>query len=127
MALSLYAVGFLAIPIGGILFGYYGDKYGRKNALSTSIILMSLSCFMIGILSAYQEIGIYATILLTLARLLQGMCVGGEYSGAVIFSLEHSSNEKRVSTKDSIINNKCFVNMNCGKDAHSDLYHLKRF
>ncbi len=103
MALSLYAVGFLARPIGGILFGYYGDKYGRKNALSTSIILMSLSCFIIGILPTYQEIGIYATILLTLARLLQGICVGGEYSGAVIFSLEHSSNENVQNFAGSLI------------------------
>ncbi|MBY0461873.1 MAG: MFS transporter [Alphaproteobacteria bacterium] len=94
MALSLYAIGFLARPVGGIIFGYYGDKYGRKNALSTSILLMSLSCFIIGVLPTYQDIGIYAPALLMLARFLQGICVGGEYSGAVIFSLEHSPNEK---------------------------------
>ena len=71
-----YVIGFLARPLGGILFGYYGDRFGRKNALSTSILLMSLSCFIIGVLPTYQQIGISAAILLSAARFLQGICVG---------------------------------------------------
>ena len=107
MALSLYAIGFIARPIGGLLFGYYGDKYGRKNTLSTSILLMSFSCLLIGCLPTYQEIGFYSTILLMIARFLQGVCVGGEYSGAVIFSLEHSSNEKVKNLSGSLLAASC--------------------
>ena len=107
MALSLYAIGFLARPIGGMLFGYYGDKYGRRNTLSASILLMSFSCLVIGSLPTYQEIGFCATILLMIARFLQGICVGGEYSGAVIFSLEHSSNEKVKNLSGSLLAASC--------------------
>lgn len=89
LAFSVFALGFFMRPLGGFVFGYIGDKLGRKIALSISIIGMAASTFMIGILPSYQEIGILATIILVLIRLCQGLCVGGEGAGVAIFVLEH--------------------------------------
>ncbi|MBY0462515.1 MAG: MFS transporter [Alphaproteobacteria bacterium] len=93
MTLGVYAIGFVSRPLGSIIFGYYGDKYGRKNALSLSILLMAFSCLIIGALPTYNQIGFYSTIFLIMARFLQGVCMGGEYSGAIVFSLEHSATQ----------------------------------
>ncbi len=89
LALSVFAVGFLMRPLGGFFFGHIGDRFGRKLALTISIIGMASCTFLIGILPSYYQIGIAAPILLILIRLFQGLCVGGESAGVAIFILEH--------------------------------------
>lgn len=89
-SLGAFAAGFLMRPLGGILFGHIGDRYGRRPALAFSILLVTLPTLVIGLLPTYSQIGIAAPIILVICRLLQGLCVGGEYSGAVIFVVEHS-------------------------------------
>lgn len=84
-----FAVGFLMRPLGALLFGYLGDKYGRKFSLGGTILLTGLPTFVIGILPGYEQFGIVAPLILILCRLLQGLCTGGEYNGAAIFALEH--------------------------------------
>ena len=88
-AFTLFAVGFLMRPLGGIFFGYIGDKLGRKTSLTISILGMAACTFIIGILPGYETIGIIAPIILVLVRLFQGLCVGGEGAGVAIFVLEH--------------------------------------
>lgn len=90
--LAVFAAGFIMRPIGGILFGYIGDKKGRKLALFLSLLLMGCSTLMMGALPTYETIGIFAPILLLFCRLLQGLAVSGEYNGAAIFLIEHSKN-----------------------------------
>lgn len=85
---GIFSVGFFMRPIGAIFFGYIGDTYGRKIALTGSIFLMSISTIGIGFLPGYMEIGIYAPLLLIIFRMLQGVSTGGEYNGAAIFLIE---------------------------------------
>ncbi|MBY7734406.1 MFS transporter [Francisella philomiragia] len=85
IAFSAYAVGYLARPFGGIIFGHFGDKYGRKKTFTISILIMALSTFLIGILPTYSSIGIMAPILLVLCRIAQGISVGGEIPGAITY------------------------------------------
>ena len=92
---TVFAVGFLARPLGAILFGYLGDKLGRKKALMLSIILMATSTTAIGLLPTYYQIGILAPILLFLLKILQGLSVGGEYTTSVSFVVEHAPKGKR--------------------------------
>ncbi|MBN9564955.1 MAG: MFS transporter [Alphaproteobacteria bacterium] len=94
MALSVYAVGFLMRPLGAVVFGHIGDKYGRKKALTFSVILMAIPTTVIGLLPSYATIGMAAPIILTLCRLLQGLCTGGEYNGAAIFVIEHQQDRR---------------------------------
>lgn len=84
-----FLVGFLMRPVGGILFGYIGDTYGRKKALLLSIFGMALATVCIGILPTYQSFSFFAPLLFVLLRLLQGLCLGGEGQGANVFVLEH--------------------------------------
>jgi MFS family permease len=83
------------VPVGGVLFGYFGDKYGRKNALILSIILMAVPTVSMGLLPTYDQIGLFAPALLTLMRLLQGLSLGGEYTGSVSYLVEHAPASKR--------------------------------
>jgi MHS family proline/betaine transporter-like MFS transporter len=92
---GIFAIGFVVRPLGAILFGHIGDKYGRKTSLVFSILLMAFPTFLIGIIPTYESIGIWAPVLLTLCRLLQGICAGGEYTGAAIFTLEHILPKRR--------------------------------
>jgi MHS family proline/betaine transporter-like MFS transporter len=85
-----FSAAFWTRPLGAILFGYLGDKYGRKNVLSATIFLMGVPTVVIGLLPGYEQIGMAAPIILLMVRMLQGLCAGGEYNGAAIFSLEHS-------------------------------------
>lgn len=87
---GVFAVGFLTRPLGGIIFGHIGDKHGRKKALSLSVALMSIPTLTIAVLPTYEQIGVAAPIILLLARLLQGLCAGGEYNGAGVFIAEHT-------------------------------------
>ncbi|MBP9692790.1 MAG: MFS transporter [Alphaproteobacteria bacterium] len=87
--LGTFAVGYFMRPLGAIVFGYIGDKYGRKRALTLSIILMAIPTFCIGLLPSYETIGIFAPAVLVLLRVLQGLCTGGEYNGAGIFVVEN--------------------------------------
>ncbi|WP_323639127.1 MFS transporter [Pectobacterium polonicum] len=94
-AFATYAVGFLARPLGGIVFGHIGDKVGRKKALVITILIVGLGTFCIGLLPTYEKIGIWAPILLILIRVLQGFGVGGEQAGAVLMTAEYSQPERR--------------------------------
>jgi MHS family proline/betaine transporter-like MFS transporter len=91
-SLGVFAAGFVTRPIGGILFGYIGDRYGRRIALICSMLGMTVPTFAIGLIPSYAEIGFYAPLLLVIMRLLQGLCVSGEGAGAAIFVLEHYGN-----------------------------------
>ena len=93
-SLSTFAVGFLTNPFGGLVFGYFGDKYGRKSTITLSIILTSLPTFCIGILPTYAEVGIISSISLIVCRLVQGFSVGGQAYSRVVFVVEHSFREK---------------------------------
>ncbi|WP_028950389.1 MFS transporter [Sulfurihydrogenibium subterraneum] len=90
-----FAVGFFFRPLGSVILGYIGDKYGRKKALIISIFLMAFPTFFIGLLPTYNDIGILAPILLIILRILQGISTGGEYTTSVSFVVEHSPDEKR--------------------------------
>ncbi|RTK93794.1 MAG: MFS transporter [Rickettsiales bacterium] len=88
-SLAIFAVGFVTRPVGGIIFGYIADKHGRRVSLITSMLGMTISTFIMGLIPSYAEIGFYAPSILVLMRLLQGLCISGEGAGAAIFILEH--------------------------------------
>ncbi|MGO2037112.1 MAG: MFS transporter [Brevibacterium sp.] len=92
---ATYAVGFIARPVGGIVFGHFGDKYGRKKLLQLSIVLVGVATFLMGCLPTFSAIGVLAPILLVLLRVVQGFAVGGEWGGAVLLVAEHSPNKER--------------------------------
>ncbi|MGV9797881.1 MFS transporter [Mycobacterium sp. NPDC003449] len=94
-AFVTYAVGFLARPLGGIVFGHYGDKYGRKRLLQFSLLLVGASTFLMGCLPTFGQIGYLAPALLVVLRFIQGFAVGGEWGGAVLLVAEHSPNRSR--------------------------------
>lgn len=91
-SLSVFAVGFIMRPIGGIIFGYIADKYGRRVSLIISMLGMTMTTFTIGLIPGYSDIGYGAPILLVMMRLIQGLCISGEGAGAAIFILEHYQN-----------------------------------
>jgi MFS family permease len=88
-------VGFAARPIGAAIFGHYGDRFGRKSALITTLMLMGVGTFLIGVLPTHATIGFMAPVLLTLLRLIQGIGVGGEWGGSVLLSMEWGSAKRR--------------------------------
>ncbi|NWK83563.1 MFS transporter [Staphylococcus sp. GSSP0090] len=92
---ATFAIAFLLRPVGGIIFGIIGDKYGRKVVLTTTIIMMAFSTLLIGLLPTYDQIGVWAPILLLLGRVLQGFSTGGEYAGAMVYVAESSPDRKR--------------------------------
>ena len=94
--LGVYAMGYFIRPLGAIIFGYIGDTYGRKQALTLSIMVMGIPTILIGCLPGYQSIGVLSPLLLTLCRLFQGLSVGGENSGAGIFTIENVQGNQRV-------------------------------
>jgi len=94
-AFATYAVGFFARPIGGIVFGHFGDRVGRKSMLVTTLVMMGLATFCVGILPTYQQAGLLAPICLVALRFVQGLAVGGEWGGAVLMVAEHSDNRRR--------------------------------
>jgi MFS transporter, MHS family, shikimate and dehydroshikimate transport protein len=90
-----YAVGFFARPLGGVVFGHYGDRIGRKAMLVTTLLMMGLSTFLIGALPTYDHIGVLAPVALVGLRFVQGLGVGGEWGGAVLLVAEHSHHRRR--------------------------------
>jgi MFS transporter, MHS family, shikimate and dehydroshikimate transport protein len=95
LAFATFSVGFVARPVGGIVFGHYGDRIGRKAMLVLSLLMMGVATFLIGALPTYAAIGVWAPILLVILRFLQGLAVGGEWGGAVLMAVEHAPKGKR--------------------------------
>jgi metabolite-proton symporter len=89
------AVGYFARPLGGVLFGHFGDRIGRKSMLVASMLLMGVATVLIGLLPTYAQIGLWAPVLLVTLRLVQGFAVGGEWGGAVLMTLEHAGSGRR--------------------------------
>ncbi|MEV0081563.1 MFS transporter [Saccharopolyspora sp. NPDC050642] len=87
---ATFWVGFLARPLGGIIFGHFGDRMGRKGTLVTTLLLMGVATFLIGVLPTHAQIGVAAPFLLALLRAVQGIAVGGEWGGAVLMASEHA-------------------------------------
>lgn len=94
-AFSTFAVGFIARPLGGVIAGHYGDRIGRKNMLVLCLLSMGVATVLIGLLPTYEQIGIWAPILLVLLRVVQGFGVGGEWGGAVLMAVEHAPPHRR--------------------------------
>jgi MHS family shikimate/dehydroshikimate transporter-like MFS transporter len=90
-----FAVGFAARPIGGVVCGHFGDRVGRKSMLVITLLIMGIGTFLIGLLPTYDQIGIWAPILLVLLRIAQGFGLGGQWGGAVLMTVEHSPHGKR--------------------------------
>lgn len=95
LAFSTFTAGFIFRPLGGVIFGYLGDRIGRKSSLVATLLLMGVSTLLIGFLPTYDQIGIAAPILLTVLRMFQGLGVGGEWGGAVLMALEYGHQGRR--------------------------------
>src|SRR5579862_2867073 len=87
-AFGVYAVGFLARPIGAAIFGHYGDRLGRKAALIATLLLMGTATFLVALVPGYERIGIWGAVILTFLRFVQGIGVGGEWGGSVLLAME---------------------------------------
>ncbi len=87
-AFGIYAVGFVARPVGAAIFGHYGDRIGRKSTLIATLLLMGLATFLVAFVPTYERIGIWGAVLLTILRFIQGVGVGGEWGGSVLMSME---------------------------------------
>jgi len=94
-ALATYSVGFVARPVGGAIFGHFGDRVGRKIMLMITMVIMALGTFAVGCLPTYQQIGVWAPILLVILRFLQGIGLGGEWGGASLMVVEHAPAGRR--------------------------------
>jgi metabolite-proton symporter len=94
-AFGTFAVGFIARPLGGVVFGHFGDKIGRKAMLSLTLMIMGAATFAVGLLPTYEQVGAWAPALLVVLRLLQGFGLGGEWGGAVLMAVEHAPAHRR--------------------------------
>jgi metabolite-proton symporter len=94
-AFGTFAVGFVARPLGGIVFGHFGDRLGRKSMLVYSLMIMGVATVLIGLLPTYHSIGVWSPILLVVLRIAQGIGVGGEWAGAVLMAVEHAAPNRR--------------------------------
>lgn len=108
LTLGAFAAGFVARPLGGVLFGVIGDRYGRKASLTLAILLMALPTALIGLLPTYASIGLLAPVFLTLIRIIQGLSLGGEFSSCIAYVVEYAPERKR-----GFIGSSTFVSM-CG-------------
>ena len=94
-AFGTYSVGFVARPLGGLVFGHFGDRVGRKSMLLISLFLMGVPTILIGLTPSYESIGYWAAVLLVTFRFMQGLAVGGEWGGAVLMAVEHAPEGKK--------------------------------
>jgi MFS family permease len=94
-AFASFAVGFVARPVGGLVFGHFGDRIGRKTMLVMTLTMMGVATFLMGLMPTYAAIGAWAPILMVALRFVQGLAVGGEWGGAVLMATEHSRGERR--------------------------------
>lgn len=88
LTFSTYAIGYIARPIGGGLFGHLGDKIGRKVALVATLIIMGITTVLIGVMPGFETLGLLAPIIITILRFIQGIAIGGEWPGSVLISME---------------------------------------
>lgn len=95
LSFATFGVGFVARPLGGMVFGHFGDRVGRKKMLVYSLLVMGLATVLMGLLPTYAQIGLAAPVLLTLLRLVQGFAVGGEWGGATLMAVEHASDSRK--------------------------------
>lgn len=95
-AFATFWVGFLARPLGGLIFGHFGDRYGRKKALVTTLTMMGAATFCVGLLPGYAQIGVAAPVLLVLLRMIQGVAMGGEWGGAVLIATEYAPPKRKL-------------------------------
>jgi MHS family shikimate/dehydroshikimate transporter-like MFS transporter len=95
LAFATFGVGFGARPIGGLVFGHFGDRLGRRSMLIITLAMMGVATALIGILPTYAVVGIWAPMLLVLLRIVQGFAVGGEWGGAVLMAVEHAPEGRR--------------------------------
>src|SRR5665213_81893 len=94
-AFSTFAVGFIARPVGGVVFGHFGDKFGRKKALVTAMMMMGLATTAVGLMPSYKTIGVAAPVILILLRFVQGLAVGGQWGGAALLAIENAPVQRR--------------------------------
>ncbi|MFI6576293.1 MFS transporter [Nocardiopsis sp. NPDC050513] len=93
---ATFAVGFFARPLGGVVFGHFGDRVGRKSALVTTLLMMGVATFCVGLLPTYEQVGPLAPLLLVVLRFVQGIAVGGEWGGAVLMAVESAPEERKT-------------------------------
>lgn len=93
-AFGIYAVGFIARPVGAAIFGHYGDRIGRKSTLIATLVLMGVATFLVAFVPSYEQIGIWGAVMLTILRFLQGVGVGGEWAGSVLMSMEWARTDR---------------------------------
>ena len=93
-AFAVYAVGFVARPVGAAIFGHYGDRIGRKSTLIATLMLMGIATFLVSLVPTYESIGIWGAVILTVLRFVQGIGVGGEWGGSVLMSMEWARGDK---------------------------------
>jgi MFS family permease len=94
-AFIVFAVGYIARPVGALIFGHFGDRLGRKGALVATILLMGFGTFLVALVPTYSQIGVWGAVMLSVLRFLQGLGVGGEWSGAILLSMEWSRPKRR--------------------------------
>ena len=95
LSFTTFFVGFVARPIGGAIFGHFGDKIGRKKLLVFTMIVMGASTMAVGLTPSYERIGIWGAVFLTLGRILQGLAIGGQWSGSVLMAAEWTDPKRR--------------------------------
>src|SRR6478672_4450254 len=95
LTFAVFGVGFVMRPVGSILFGIYGDRYGRRKALSTVVFVMALATFAMGLLPTYGQLGVLAPALLVVVRLFQGLSAGGEWGGSTAYIVEFAPPGRR--------------------------------
>ena len=95
-AFATFFIGYCARPLGGILFGHFGDRIGRRNMLLLTVLIMGVGTFLIGLMPTYAQIGVWAPMLLLILRLLQGIGIGGEYGGGMVMAIEHAPEKMRA-------------------------------
>ncbi|WP_116248614.1 MFS transporter [Nocardiopsis sp. FIRDI 009] len=93
---ATFAVGFFARPLGGVVFGHFGDRLGRRSALVTTLLMMGAATFCVGLLPTYAQVGFVAPLLLVVLRFVQGVAVGGEWGGAVLMAVESAPEERKT-------------------------------